>query len=459
MLRLLCLLALFTPAHAGDVARLRELLARRSGSVALPAGVFELDAPLELPAGVNGLAIRGAPGGTSLKAAAGFQGAALLIARGAANLRISGLRLDGNRAAFSEPHELPPSNRSFAEWTPRNGLLILRSRGVTLRGIEAVEMAGYAVLVSRSGDVLISALRVARSGSRNARGRNNATGGILIEDGSSRFRVLDSEFRQVLGNALWTHSRQEAPRNLDGLFRGNRFFEIGRDALQVGHATRVRVEANMGERIGFPFEAVDGGAETAAIPVAIDTAGNVDHSAYTGNRFREINGKCIDLDGFHHGTVSRNDCRNAGGAAAYPDGSYAIVFNNNNPGMRSERVLVTRNHVEGFKFGAVFLLGSAHRVADNRFLDINRAGCPESHARFGCLYFPGQPDLLSAGIYLGVSAATWSRAEPATANVITGNEITGYGMDRRCVAAAPQVQLESNTLAGNRCSGAPPRRP
>jgi hypothetical protein len=52
--------------------------------------------------------------------------------------------------------------------------------------------------------------------------------------------------------------------------------------------------------------------EGGGIPVAIDTAGNVDQTVYAGNRFEEVNGKCIDLDCFHHGEVSHNSCVNRG---------------------------------------------------------------------------------------------------------------------------------------------------
>ena len=68
------------------------------------------------------------------------------------------------------------------------------------------------------------------------------------------------------GNGIWTHSISASPRNRDGLIAGNRFEELARDAIQVGHATNVRVETR-GNRIrdnqisGF-------GMETACIVAA-----------------------------------------------------------------------------------------------------------------------------------------------------------------------------------------------
>jgi hypothetical protein len=260
------------------------------------------------------------------------------------------------------------------------------------------------------------------------------------------FSVTDSVFRRLRGNAVWTHSRYETPRNRNGWIAGNRFEEIARDAIQIGHATEVVVENNTGARIGFPVAEVD--VEGQAWPVAIDTAGNVDRSVYAWNRFEEINGKCIDLDGFHHGDVRDNTCVNRLPPEDYPYGHFGIVMNNNNPDMQSEAIAITGNHIEGMKFGGIFVMGSGHRIERNRLLNINTAGCNESAARFGCLYLPSEPDLLQSGIYLG-----WGVLRPAENrnNIIRDNEITGHRMSERCIAAAHGVRLAENTIEGNVC--------
>ena len=103
-------------------------------------------------------------------------------------------------------------------------------------------------------------------------GRNNATGGILLEEGTRDFTVTRCDLRNVRGNGIWTHSLATAPQNRDGLIASNHFERIGRDAIQVGHGTRVRVEDNTGSEIGYPLEDVD--MEDLATPVAIDTAGD-----------------------------------------------------------------------------------------------------------------------------------------------------------------------------------------
>jgi hypothetical protein len=292
---------------------------------------------------------------------------------------------------------------------------------------------------------------VSDSGGRDLNGRNNTTGGILFEEGTSEFEVRQSKFIRVLGNGVWTHSNYGSPRNGPGLIAENDFREIARDAIQIGHATGVRVQANTGGRLGFPIEAVD--VEHGATPVAIDTAGDVDRTVYTQNRFEEVNGKCIDLDGFHDGEVTFNTCVNKGSAESYPHGHFGIVVNNWNPDMRSEKITIADNTIDGAKFGGVFLIGSNHTVVRNRLVNLNLAHCNESAAKFGCVAIQGEPDVLQSGIYLGRIAAEWAqkRADASRGHVIRDNEITGYRMDERCVMAAPGVDLKASLVGNNSC--------
>ena len=164
---------------------------------------------------------------------------------------------------------------------------------------------------------------------------------------------------------------------------------IGRDAIQVGHATEVRVDNNTGSQIGYPFEVVD--VEGGGTPVAIDTAGNVDKSVYQDNEFFEINGKCIDLDGFHHGDVLANTCRNKLAAEEYPAGSIGLVFNNSNPGMQSESVRVIGNVIDGVKFSGMFVIGSGHTIQGNQMLRLNLGRVQRIARKFGCIYNPKEP--------------------------------------------------------------------
>lgn len=439
------LILAFAACAAAAVLLLRP--APEARVIRLGPGTVEIAAPIEITG--RHIAVRG--DGAVLRAAAGFRGQALLVCRGCSHVRFSGFAIDGNRSALEVRQGLPPSNVTFSQFTSNNGILVEGANDVRIQDVNFSEISGFAVLASRSRGVRVSGVTVRDSGSRNQLGRNNTTGGILFEDGTAGFRVSDSVFENVLGNGVWTHSRYTAPRNRDGVIERNRFRRIGRDALQVGHATRVRVERNEGREIGYPFEAVD--IENGATPVGVDTAGNVDRSAYLHNRFEEVNGKCIDLDGFHHGEVRLNRCINRGTAEDYPHGHFGIVVNNWNPDMQSEGITIADNTIDGAKFGGIFLLGRGHRVLRNRLVNLNLAGCNESAAKYGCVAIQGEPDVLQAGIYLGRMAAEWAqkRASASREHVIRDNEIAGFGMDRRCVLAAPGVRTTESDVRGNRC--------
>jgi hypothetical protein len=437
---------------AGGLEQLRR---QTTGVVVLPPGTLEIHDVLSIPAGAHDLEIRGHPSGTLLRAAPGFRARAILSLRHASRVRLSGFAIEGNRSALEGRRPVPPHDAIVATCYDGHGILLEDVREVSLSNLNFREIAGFAVAAVRSADVRLEGVTVEDSGTLGPSGRNNTTGGVLFSEGTLGFAVRSSRFRRIRGNAVWTHSVYMAPRNRDGRIEENWFEEIGRDAIQVGHASQVRVAGNRGRRIGFPFEVVD--AEGGGTPVAIDTAGEVDLSLYAGNRFEEVNGKCIDLDGFHHGEVAGNSCVNGGRAEDYPHGHFGIVVNNWNPDMRSEAILIRDNLIDGFKFGGLFLIGRGHTVAGNRFLRLNRAGCNESAARFGCVAIAGEPDVLQAGIYLGRLAAEWAgrRADPSREHLIRDNVITGHRMSERCILAAPGVSLEASLIENNRCEDAP----
>jgi hypothetical protein len=416
-----------------------------TGAIRLPPGVVEIQRALTLPDGAHDVDISGHPD-TVLRAAKDFDGRALIVVGRGRHIRLRDFAIDGNRAALERPIGLPPHDTPFARFHGGNGIIAGYIEGLAVTNVRFREVAGYALIVAASKDVTIEKIVVESSGGRNGKGRNNASGGILLEEGTARFNVRDGVFRNVLGNALWTHSLYTSPRNGPGLITGNRFETIGRDAIQIGHATGVRVENNTGRRIGYPFEIVD--VEGGGIPVGVDTAGNVDRSVYAANRFEEINGKCIDLDGFHHGEVRDNVCINVGAAAEYPQGHFGIVMNNSNPDMQSEAITISHNTIEGMKFGGIFVIGSGHAILRNRLRNLNTAGCNESAAQFGCVHFEGEPDLLQSGIYLGRRA---ERPAQARGNRVEGNDISGHRMKTRCIGMAPGVTASANTIRGNRC--------
>jgi hypothetical protein len=393
-----------------------------TGSVRLPAGIIEIHSELALPDGAHDVEISGS--GSILRVANDFRGQAIFTCKSGTRIRFRDFTIDGNRNAIEQRAGLPDSSTPFRRFTSSNGILIEGAADVAISGVSFKQVAGFAILVSGSKQVRIERLHIEDSGSRNAAGRNNTTGGILLEEGTTDFQVLDCDLRNVRGNGVWTHSLYTSPRNANGLIAGNRFEALGRDAIQVGHATRIRVERNVGERIGYPEADVD--VENKAIPVAIDTAGNTDRSVYSGNRFTGINGKCIDLDGFHHGEVTRNVCRD--------QRNFGIVMNNTNPDMQSDGITIADNIIDGGLYGGIFVIGTGNKILRNILRNLNTSHSVE-------------PDLLRSGIYLGARA---ERPALARGNLIEGNSISGSKI--KCIAADPGVSLAENRIVGNQCA-------
>jgi len=448
--RTLACALILTPllSAATPEAQLRSALEAKTGAITLPAGVIEISREIVLPNGAHDLDISG--GGTTIKAASTFRGRALIVIPAGKNIKLHDLSLDGNRDAITLPLGLPPSETMFSRFTPNNGILTEGVANLEIANVKATGIAGFAILVNSSHTVRIHNIEITASGGLNARKRNNATGGILLEEGTTDFEVLDCRIADVRGNGIWTHSLYTSARNARGRIAGNEFAMLARDAIQVGHATEVVVENNRGRMIGYPTEEVD--LEGRAFPVAVDTAGNVDRSVYRNNQFEEIDGKCVDLDGFHDGEVSGNSCLNEDDELKnYPYGNFGIIMNNSNPDMQSRNIRITGNTIDGFLFGGIFIIGSGHTVSGNHLTHLNRAHCGDGNAPgpFNCASTPDQPDLLRSGIYLGSGA---ERPDIAKGNSVENNEIGGYGMSRHCIGAAPGVSLADNTVAKNECS-------
>ncbi len=168
-------------------ARLRKLLASQmTGTIRLPAGVVEVSSELQLARGAHDLEIVGA--GTVLKASDRFQGRAVLVAEDSRRIRLRNLSIDGNRAVLEKPLDLAGGRtRPFREVYSDNGMWFDRVDGLEISDLHLARIANFAILISRSTGIAIRRVDVRESGSRSPRGRNNATGGILLEEGSLQF--------------------------------------------------------------------------------------------------------------------------------------------------------------------------------------------------------------------------------------------------------------------------------
>jgi hypothetical protein len=120
--------------------------------------------------------------------------------------------------------------------------------------------------------------------------------------------------------------------------------------------------------------------------------------------------------------------------------------------MESQNITVRDNVFDGTKFGGIFVIGRNHKIVNNKLRRINLAKCNESAKTYGCAHFPNEPDLMQAGIYLGLRA---ERVSPSQNNLVEGNEVSGHRMKQRCVLAASTVPQSGNAVRNNACADEP----
>ena len=361
-------------------------------------------------------------------------GRAVIDARGEKSVVIRNVVIEGNRASVDRHWPIAENSAPFIDYYPLNGIAIDGASEVLIENVTLRNIVNLAIVVARSSNVRIRRVTVEDSGSLDARGRNNTTGGILIEEGTRDFEIRECRLTRIRGNAIWTHSYTASPRNRDGVIANNEIDTVGRDAIQVGHATNIRVEDNVARNIGYPAEIVD--VENQGYPVGVDTAGNVDQTTYSRNRLFEVNGKCFDLDGFHDGALLCNLCINVRPPEAYPNANLAILFNDSHPETVSRNIVVEGNTFDGMLYGGVFIYGSGHTIRNNRFLNLNRKR------------YEGGPDYLRAGIFLAPGIL---RLNAPRGIVIEGNTVTGYRMNAQCLMSDPKVDRAGVKFVRNEC--------
>src|ERR1700683_4373838 len=108
-----------------NVAGITAALQMGRGVIELPAGTVVIQHELRIPDGAADIEIRGDPSGSTLKAAPDFKGRAVIASMGSTNLRLTGFRIDGTRAALQAPVYLPPSDIPFARYYSNNGILVV----------------------------------------------------------------------------------------------------------------------------------------------------------------------------------------------------------------------------------------------------------------------------------------------------------------------------------------------
>ncbi len=230
---------------------LRAALRAETGSVTLPKGTIELSREILLAPKAHDLDIRG--DGTTIKAAATFRGRALLVVQsGSRNVNIHDLALDGNRDAVGRFTSLPPTGTLLSRVVANNGILVESSDSVHITRLKAAHVAGFTVLVSGGKGMSASEVEITESGGLSLQRRNNGSGGIALEDGTTDFDIRNNRFGGIRGVGVTL-------RGVDrGVVSDNDFVVIARAAIQSDSSAHLTVENNVIHRVGVPVAEADG---------------------------------------------------------------------------------------------------------------------------------------------------------------------------------------------------------
>ncbi len=420
-------------------------LSEGKGTVPLPGGVLELERPIVLGPTSIGLTIQGKPGDV-MRAKKGVELRAFFICRECKKFTLTGFTIEGDADMRARPAEAPPADTELRQYFSGNAIVIEGGQGVVVKNMKIKDLSGFAVLTSFDKNTTVEGNEITDSGTRNGKGYNTGAGGVAFTEGSDGFVVRDNTFKRIFGNGVWIHSLARTDRSQNGLIEANRFENISHDVVLISRGYKITVRKNFAKMIGIPADSVNADLR---LPAAIGTEGKVDSSVIVDNQFEEVNGRCFDLDGFHDSEVARNSCRNRGQATDYPNGGFGLMLDNTSTEIHSQQVSIHDNVIEGMRQGGIYVIGSGHRIVNNKLLRLNLLGCSAATRDLPCLPNADEPLIARSGIYLGLRGA---RPDPSDSVLVEQNEITGSGMGSgNCVTYAPQVQAASNTVRANDC--------
>jgi len=308
-----------------DIARAIAAAPADGGVVRLRAGTWEIGHPVVIPASKRNLRIIGA--GAVLKRAAAVAEVLDIASEGTTleDLVIDGAQTSTTKLVYRDRDPMDPllANGSSIRIEPG-------AKHITLRGLEIRRTQGYAVLSdARAADVedvtidsgtirdsveYTDVSTAAEKSDARETGYGSWGGGVHFQAGTTAhvkaLRIMNSHFENIYGHAIWGHSNFVENLSEDVEVAGNTFRDIGLDAVQFGCVRDGLVERNHIRRIGYvagapKYRWADGQNYCG---VGIDTAGWSSRCKYRGNTILNVNGPCIDLDGFSDGEVSNNTC-------------------------------------------------------------------------------------------------------------------------------------------------------
>lgn len=355
----LALLALASMTFAQTPeAALRRALTAKTGTVTLPAGTIEISREVLLPPDAHDLEIKGS--NTTIRAADTFRGRALIAITGGRNIRIHDLTLDGNREAVGHLGTLPPSGTMLSHFVADNGIVSEGVTGLEIGPMKAIKIAGFAVLINGSHNVRIHQVDITESGGYGPQRRNNATGGIAIEEDTSDFRIERCLFGTIRGTGITVR------RSASGQILENEIRAVARDAIHVNHGSGITISNNHAEQVGIPVEEVDA-----------------------------IGSLCLRLEQFRSGEVSGNTCSEALMGALTISGGQDKITGNHFTGLNQSRrdtpgvylasgakdVTVEGNEISGHGM-SLHCVGAAPDVGKNDFRALKNDCSDEASVAF-----------------------------------------------------------------------------
>jgi nitrous oxidase accessory protein NosD len=240
---------------------------------------------------------------------------------------------------------MPPVGATLARFVANNGIVAEGVTGLEIGPMKAKDVAGFTVIVNASHNVQIHHIDVTQSGGFSPLRRNNATGGVALEEGASDFQIHGCLFGGIRGTAITVHSAER------GKIFENEFRAVARDAIQISQATGVSITSNHAEQIGIPIDEVD-----------------------------PIGALCMRLDRFNGGEISGNTCAEALLGAVSISGTQNKITANHFTGLNLSRrdspgvflasgakdVTVERNEISGNGM-SLHCVGAAPDVAASAY--------------------------------------------------------------------------------------------